>query len=59
MDLLISKLIPPYHRGSNKAASLSLKRRHPGSVDVPHVYTADGFRFASHLVDALLRFCST
>jgi len=35
MDLLILKLIPPYHpawRGSNKAVSLSVKWRRPHSV---------------------------
>jgi len=49
MDLLISKLIPPYclaWRVSNKAVSLSLKRHHSGSVtDTLEVCHANGCGF--------------
>jgi len=52
MDLLISKLIPPYlaSRSSNKAVSLLLKHHCPGNIaDVFQVCCDDGVCFASHL----------
>jgi len=53
MDLLISKLIAPYHlpwRGSNIAVSLSLTCRHPGSItDKFQLCHANDCGFTSHL----------
>jgi len=62
MDLIISKLIPPYRiprRGLNEVVSLLLNPCRPGSLSVRfQVYYASGCGFASDLVDAL-RFCNS